>query len=276
MKTFFFIAFIFATNTWAKCRLPANEELVIGCTYKCGFDYRLRLTFAAMALGYRVRVVDLRNPGDLEIALRSVDGVLMPGGADINPDYYLSKVTPELREYLVANRHLASVTEESNLRDPFEYAFIRKYIDDPEFESLPLLGICRGMQMMTVGKGIPLYLDIKTELGIRNRRYLFDRISVEKGTDLDAVYRNDSFRAYKLHHQGLRVPYFLEHAENYPDVRVNSFSNNGLIAEGIEYLNRPAIGVQYHPEKSFTGTSAPIMRWLLTKSCEYKNARDAK
>lgn len=255
------------------CRLPPKTKLVIGCTYKCGIDYKLRLNLSAWALGYKLEIVDLRELGPLKDALQKVDGVLIPGGADIDPDYYADKVTPELRQYIESNRHLVNFSEEGKIRDPYEYAFIRSYIDDSKNSELPLLGICRGMQMMTVGQGIPLYLDIKTELGIKNRRYLFDRIRVEKKTALDEIYLNDSFRAYKLHHQGLRVPYYREHAEKYPDVRVSAFSNNGRIAEGIEFLNRTAIGVQYHPEKSLTSASAPILRWLLARSCEYKNSR---
>ncbi len=255
------------------CKLPPKSKLVIGCTYKCGLDYKFRLNLTAWALGYKIDIVDLRTLGPLERALSQVDGVLMPGGADIDPDYYADKVTPEMRKYLEANRHLVKFTEEGRVRDPYEYSFIRNYLDNEKNADIPLLGICRGMQMMTVAQGIPLYLDIKTEIGIKNRRYLYDRVHVEKNSTLDEIYRNDSFLGYELHHQGLRVPYYSEHAEKYPDVRVTAYSNDGKIAEGIEYLNRPAIGVQYHPEKSLTSASAPIFRWLLTRSCEYKNSR---
>lgn len=258
------------------CKLPPKTKLIIGCTYKCGLPYKFRLNLSAWALGYEIDVVDLRDLGPLEVALTKVDAVVIPGGADINPDYYSDKVTPEMREYLEANRGLANISAESNLRDPYEYAFIRHYIDSKKNADLPLLGICRGMQMMTVGQGMPLYLDIKTELGIKNRRYLFDRIHLEKNSGLDEIYRNDSFMGFELHHQGFRVPYYLENSSDFPHFKVTAYSNQGRIAEGIEYLNRPAIGVQYHPEKSLTSTAAPIFRWLLTRSCEYKTAKAAQ
>lgn len=277
MRLFLLLSFfLFSHHSQARCELQPKDELVIACTYKCALEYRLRITFAARAMGYPVRVVDLRDLGTLSEALEKVDGVVIPGGADIDPVLYTDKVTPELRAYTENNLHLVVFTDEGKIRDPYEYAFVKKYLEDDTLASLPLLGICRGMQMMTVGQGIPLYLDIKTELGIKNRRYLFDRISVEKGTNLDTVYKNDSFRAFKLHHQGLRVPYFLEHASNYPDVRLSAISHGGKIAEGIEFLSRPALGVQYHPEKSFTNAAAPIFRWLLTKSCERKNLKAQK
>jgi len=274
MKYLLPILFLISLPAFGTCKLPPKSKLVIGCTYKCGLSYKFRINLSAWAQGYDVDIVDLRNLGSLKEALAKVDGVLIPGGADISPDYYVDKVTPEMRSYIETNRHLVNFSEEGRIRDPYEYAFIRNYIDDEANSDLPLLGICRGMQMMTVGQGIPLYLDIKTELGIKNRRYLYDRVHIEKNSGLDDIYRNDSFRAFKLHHQGLRVPYYREHEEKYPDVRVTAFSNDGKIAEGIEYLGRPAIGVQYHPEKSLTTASAPIFRWLLTRSCEYKNSRD--
>ncbi len=269
----FLILLLALTSPVFACKLPPKTKLVIGCTYKCGLPYKFRLNLSAWALGYEIDVVDLRDLGPLEEALTKVDAVVIPGGADINPDYYSDKVTPEMREYLEANRGLASINAESNLRDPYEYAFIRHYIDSKKNAELPLLGICRGMQMMTVGQGMPLYLDIKTELGIKNRRYLFDRIHLEKNSTLDEIYKNDSFLGFEMHHQGFRVPYYLENASDFPDFKVTAYSNQGRIAEGIEYLNRPAIGVQYHPEKSLTSTAAPIFRWLLTRSCEYKTAK---
>ena len=273
MRILIILLVTLSTQARANCTLPAKSKLIIGCAYKCGLPYRLRLNLSAMALGYKLDIVDMRNLGTIEEALAKIDAVVIPGGADINPDYYSDQVTPELRSYIEENRGLANITAESNLRDPYEFALMKKYLGEEKNADLPLLGICRGMQMMTVAQGIPLYLDIRTELGIKNRRYLFDRVHVEKNSQLDEIYLNDSFLGFEMHHQGLRVPYFSEHEASYPDVKVTAYSNGGQIAEGIEYQSRPAIGVQYHPEKSFTGTAAPIFRWLLNRSCEYKTAK---
>ncbi|MFL5785906.1 MAG: gamma-glutamyl-gamma-aminobutyrate hydrolase family protein [Bacteriovoracaceae bacterium] len=272
MRIIFILIFAVSFPAWA-CKLPPKTRLVVACTYKCPLAYSVRLKLSARALGYDIDVVELGKLGPLKEAIKKVDAVLIPGGADINPDYYSDKVTPELHSYLQKNRSLAHLNEESAVRDPYELEFIKNYLEDQTNSSLPLLGICRGMQIMSVAQGIPLYLDIKTELGFSNRRYVFDLVHLEKNTRLDSIYVNDSFRGFKMHHQGLRVPYYKEHASDYPDVKVTAFSHEGQIAEGIEYQSRPAIGIQYHPEKSFTGTAAPIFRWLLTRSCEHKNAK---
>lgn len=254
------------------CELPQKEKLVIGCSYKCDFFYKFRLSNVARHLGYPLQFVELPIMGTLDDSLPKVDGILMPGGADIDPTYYLSQVTPELQAYTKANLKLVNFSSEGRERDPFEYQLVTRYSSEEKFSKIPLLGICRGMQMMTVAQGIPLYLDIKQELGIKNRRYLFDRIVLNDESQLKSIYGRGEFSAFELHHQGLRVPYYQEHQSKFPQVKVTGFSNQGRIAEVIEYNHRPAIGVQYHPEKSFSNTAVPIFKWFLKKSCEYKNS----
>jgi gamma-glutamyl-gamma-aminobutyrate hydrolase PuuD len=255
------------------CTLPPGEQLTIGCSYECDFFYKLRLRLSARHLGYNLKIISLPEIDSSQYGLDKVDGVLVPGGADIDPRFYVDKVTPELRSYTQANLHLVKFTQEGRDRDDFEYELMSTYSQNEKFKKVPLLGICRGMQMMTVAQGMPLYLDIKTELGIKNRRYLFDRIFLEKtDSKIEDVYLNSTFKAFKNHHQGLRVPYWNDHKNEFPHLKVTGFSHNGNIAEVIEYQHRPAIGVQYHPEKSLTSASAPIMKWLLTKACEYKTS----
>lgn len=258
----------------ATCELPKGEEITIGCSYDCDFFYRFRVTMTAWGMGYKARFVDLQKKKNMKEGMMSVDGILLPGGADIDPKYYMDAVSAELQDYTKKNLHLVEFTEEGKKRDPFEYSLVQKYSKDESFKDLPLLGICRGLQMMSVAQGIPLYLDIKTELGIKNRRNLFDRVKITEDPSLiDSIYKPDSFKAFKLHHQGIRVPYYEEHIHKYPLTKVTAYSNDRKIAEAIEYTHRPALGVQYHPERSFSGASIPVFRWFLSKACEYKNSR---
>lgn len=230
----------------------------------------------AWMMGYKTSFVDLSRSPDMKKAMLEVDAVLVPGGADIDPKYYLEDVSPELRDYTTKNLHLVKFSDEGRKRDPFEYNLIKTYSGDEDFKDLPLLGVCRGLQMMSVAQGIPLYLDIKTELGIKNRHNKFDRIKLTDDSLISSIYRPASFLGFKLHHQGIRVPYYEENHAKYPRTRVTAYSNDRRIAEAIEYTHRPALGVQYHPEKSFTGTSTPIFKWLLNKACEYKTSKESK
>lgn len=223
----------------------------------------------AKMMGYPLKIVFLP-----ESHLEKVDGVLIPGGPDIDPRLYLDSVTPELRAYTEKNMSLAELTEEGRIRDSFEIEVLRRYMKDDQFKDLPLLGVCRGMQMMTVAQGLPLYLDIKTELKIPNRRFVTDEVQVEEGPSLmDSLYGHERVYGFKMHHQGLRMSYFHEQRENYPGVKITATSHDGKIAEAIEFTDRPALGVQYHPEKSYFKTAYPVFEWFFTKACEYKNTQ---
>lgn len=256
------------------CELPKNEVLKVGCSSDCDLLYRFRLMMTSWSLGYKTKVIDLYPSIDLKASMEQVDAILLPGGADIDPSYYLSEVTPELRKYTEKNLHLVNFTREGKRRDPFEYNLLKIYSEDRAFEKKPLLGICRGLQMMSVAQGIPLYLDIKTELGIKNRRNLFDRVSISKTNSLmNDLYTKENIKGFKLHHQGIRVSYYEAHEEKFPLTKITAYSNDRKIAEAIEYTHRPALGVQFHPERSFPGTSAPVFRWFLTKACEHKTSK---
>ena len=275
IKKLFVVGLVSVVSSSAlACELPRGESIKIGCTYQCDFFYRMRLTMTGWGLGYSTKIVNLRNAENMREAMLDVDGILLPGGADIDPKYYLDSITPELRSYTEENMSLVNFTKEGKYRDSYEHSLVKLYSKDETFKKTPMLGICRGLQMMSVAQGIPLYLDIKTELGIKNRRNLFDRVEVtkENKTLINSIYRNPSFKGYKLHHQGIRVPYYQEHASKYPLTRVTAYSNGGKIAEAIEYTHRPALGVQYHPERSFSGTSVPVFQWFLKKACENKSA----
>lgn len=256
------------------CQLPRDEVIKIGCTYHCDFFYRFRLTMTAWGMGYKTQIVNLRAQPDMKTAMSSVDGILVPGGADIDPKFYLDSVSKDLQEYTKKNLNLVEWSNEGKYRDEYEYSLVQTYSNDETYKDLPMLGVCRGLQMMSVAEGIPLYLDIKTELGIKNRRMLFDRIYLNPENSLiKSLYSHNSIKGFKLHHQGIRVPYYLENESQYPRTRVTAYSNDRKIAEAIEYTHRPALGVQYHPERSFTGASVPVFRWFLTKACEYKTGK---
>lgn len=276
MKKFILLGLLLATPEMAsaKCDLPAGETLKIGCTYNCSFFYRLRLKTTAWAMGYKLSISNLSQSPDYLQKMEEVDGILIPGGADIDPKYYLDHITPELRSYTEENLNLVKFSKEGERRDPVEYSIVKNYSENDKFENTPMLGICRGLQMMSVGQGIPLYLDIKTELGIKNRINRFDRVYTEESDSLMSELYGKATKGFKIHHQGIRVDYFQEHQHDFPHARVTAYSNQGKIAEAIEYTHRPAIGVQFHPEKSFTHNTAPILRWFLNKACEHKTIQN--
>ncbi len=249
------------------CKLTSKETLVIGCTNYCGRFNKWALKWYARKLNYNIKVVNLRSKYQ-SIDHTQVDGILIPGGSDIDPKWYISKVDGKIKDYLESVKHLAIKSEIGTKRDEFEFSLLDDYFSNEAQRYQPVLGICRGMQVLTVSQGIPLYVDIKTELGIKNRRYTLDQVNVLNPESLiKELIPRDQFRAVELHHQGLRLDYYLQHKEEWPQLEVTAVSNQNKIAEVLEFYNRPILGVQFHPEYTFGKVRRGVFKWLLKRAC---------
>lgn len=267
-----------STFTAENCTLDKDETLTVGCSKDCGKFNSWALKRYARKLGYKLKLQNLYSEKQ-SLDLSQVDAILIPGGADINPDYYIESVDPKLKEHIRNLDHLVVYTSEGRKRDPFEYNLLKNYFASRSKDLMytPVLGICRGMQMLTVSQGIPLYIDIKEELGIKNRKYNLDRIYVTNKDSLIYKIRGKTkFRGVEIHHQGLRVDYFKENRAKWPHLDVTAYSHKGKIAEVLEFYNRPVLGVQYHPEYTFGKTRRSHFTWLLKRACMKKKLTQNK
>ncbi|MGB0094022.1 MAG: gamma-glutamyl-gamma-aminobutyrate hydrolase family protein [Solirubrobacteraceae bacterium] len=164
-------------------------------------------------------------------ALDRVDGLILAGGADIDPGAYGAEPHP-----LTAG----TLPE----RDHFEIALIRRAVE----RDMPVLGICRGMQLLNIAFGGTLIQHVPDEVGHEDhRRYLgsFDGAdhevhltpgSLAAGAAGEAVHNTLSH-----HHQGVaRIGEGLE---------VTGYSTLDELPEAIEVPDRRfVLGVQWHPE----------------------------
>jgi len=82
----------FATES---CRPKDNRTLIVGHTYKLDWFTTFRMKNSARLLGYKIKFKDLREIQADSEALGSIDGLLVPGGADINPTYYNKPTLPQ-------------------------------------------------------------------------------------------------------------------------------------------------------------------------------------
>jgi putative glutamine amidotransferase len=262
----------------ASCRPKDNRPLIIGHTYKLDGFTTFRMKNSARLLGYKVKFLDMRKANSPVEGLQQVDGFIVPGGADINPRYYAKEtLPPEVLATIEEFRSYFNPSSEGDARDPYEYEVYQQYYSSPQFATLPVLGICRGMQMMAVAKGIPLLQDVKAELGIRNRYNRFDRFRVSDTTGvMGAIFPSGTALGFKFHHQNPRLDYMLAYPERHPDVKVTATSWTGRIMEAMELTDRPALGVQFHPEKSFPSVKHRVFKWLLTEACERTHHGDSK
>lgn len=160
-----------------------------------------------------------------------LDGLVVTGGADINPQRY--------------GQELGAHTQASeDLRDSFEDALLRAALR----RRMPVLGICRGAQMLNVHLGGTLHQHLPDVLG--HHRYqagdgVFhpEVMSVEEGTLLQSVLRGDATVTGQVyHHQGIdRLA---------PSLRVSARGFDGVI-QAIEMVDYAfGLALQWHPEES--------------------------
>jgi putative glutamine amidotransferase len=168
---------------------------------------------------------------DPDRVLDLLDGLILAGGRDVDPAIY------------GAERH--RLTDEPRTeRDAFEIALARRAME----RDIPLLGICRGMQVMNVARGGTLVQDLPEHVGHDHHRRT---LGTFEGNDHPVCLGEESLAAAAAgevrhatlshHHQGV---------DRLGDgLRVSGWSDDDDVPEAIEDpALRFALGVQWHPE----------------------------
>lgn len=162
-----------------------------------------------------------------------IDGLMLSGGYDIDPHLFGEEP-----------HHLLEATYRE--RDLCEMALVRAAAQ----KKIPVLGICRGLQLINVTFGGSLYQDLtasnKDLFQHRQKTNIHQgthTVDLEKGTMLEKIYNQKSIRTNSLHHQSVK---------NLADgFIINARSRDGII-EGIEKMDQSFIlGLQWHPELMF-------------------------
>ena len=197
-------------------------------------DYRQ----AILHVGGEPRILDPSMP--IEQALAGIDGLMLTGGDDVAPSRYGEEAHP-------------TVVEAEAGRDEFEIGLI----NSARARQLPILAICRGVQMLNVACGGTLVQDIPSQLTGAlthslpvppNLAYsLAHEVWVEKDSLLSKLLRerlaDDTCEVNSRHHQAVK-----EVARGF---RVSATAPDGV----IEAIEDPAatfcLGVQWHPENFF-------------------------
>ena len=185
--------------------------------------------------------LNLKKQDLLEILSR-VDGLLLPGGGDIEPHYYGGE--PHDLVYGVDKE-----------RDRVEITLAR----EAAAMQKPLLAICRGHQILNVALGGTMYEDLASQMpgAIRHsyngdRTHLPHSVRVLPETQLARILDIAETPVNSIHHQGLN--------RLAPELQVSAVAPDGLV-EGVEIPGHPfAIGVQWHPENLLQ--VVPVMQRL--------------
>lgn len=239
-------------------------EIVLGFTTKPGLLYRRAINEAAKELGVQAKFSDLSETD--RVRWEKLDAIVLPGGPDIDPCYYMNVVEPDLSLHVKRNRSLSHKTKHGKKRDAFEHGLLMELFHNRALSHLPVLGIGRGMQMLAVSQGIPLYLDLRLETGIISSRFEFTPVDTVSGSQIQKIVGDKEFKVFKNQHQAIRLPYLLGHQDQWPHLKVSAFSHHHSLAEAIEFTDRPVLGVQFHPEITFDHRPRKIFKWLLKEA----------
>lgn len=178
--------------------------------------------------GATVRWIEL---DDTENAIRealSCDGLLLPGGADIDPILY-------------GREREEKCGKPNELRDKNEFQIFGTFVETKK----PILCICRGFQLLNTVYGGTLYQDIAdikkcSHSDFLKRAKSIHKVSVAKDTKLYGIFGKSEVGVNSLHHQAVESV-----GEN---LVVSAVSEDGFV-EALELKEHPfCIGVQWHPE----------------------------
>lgn len=200
---------------------------------------QLRSTYTtALALsGALPLIIPLQLP---EVILRAIfdrlDGLCLAGGGDVDPAHYGEEPHPALRGVDIE-------------RDRTELLLTRWALQ----ADLPILAICRGIQMLNVAAGGSLYQDIAAQVtGALQHTYRLEdspwerpthRVRIAPGSRLAALLETEEWATNSFHHQAVK-----EVGDGFRPV---AWTDDGVI-EAIEHPSRKfALGVQWHPEGMF-------------------------
>ncbi|MDR0814747.1 MAG: membrane dipeptidase, partial [Bacteroidales bacterium] len=190
--------------------------------------------------------------------IKGLDGLVMTGGGDVAPSYY-------------GENTLGKMVRIDSIRDVYDMTLLKLATD----RNIPVLGICRGEQLINVAFGGTLYQDIPIQY--KNGIAHFQKASTSRGThvveivpgtELAEILLKSQALTNSFHHQGVK--------DLAPGFRIAARSSDGFV-EAIEgYPNRTVLGVQFHPEGLVAGGDTVMLRLfkhIVKEAGWYKRAK---
>ena len=199
-------------------------------------NYRLRpgyMDAVAKAGGLPVMLHPTEDEAAFHQLLETCDGFIFSGGQDIEPSRYGEEKLERCEECMPA-------------RDSYELAFLKLVLENNK----PVLGICRGIQVLNVLCGGDIYQDIPTQLGseVIHRAAVMGeaamhQVEVYENTPLAEITGESAIEVNSFHHQSVKnLGSGLLPMAKAPD---------GVIEAAYVQGKRFALAVQWHPELMF-------------------------
>lgn len=245
------LSFCFVSSSYAQKKpVIGVSSFVESGSVRAGTTY---INSVRRAGGLPVVIPLTKSEEEIDAYLNQIDGIVLIGGEDISPLYFGAEPSPYLGEVVPD-------------RDEYEIILIRKAVA----KGIPLLGICRGVQVLNVAMGGTLIQDIPSEIenpiqhrqnGPRN--YGSHTIKIEKGSLMAQLLGENDIAVNSFHHQAVK--------DVAPGYKVTATAKDGII-EAIESQDGKSFGVQFHPEGFVSAgdkTFLPIFQHLVQLAAAY-------
>lgn len=210
--------------------------------------------------GAPVIIPAITDGATLRAIVANLDGIVLTGGADLNPLWYEQQPVEALQTV-------------DPVRDAYELKLLKLATD----RNIPVLGICRGEQLINIAFGGTLYQDIPSQRPAYHIKHVQDLPAeavshsawVTPGSQLAAILGQSEVKVNSRHHQAVQTIA--------PGFRAVAFAADSVI-EAIEaWPDRPILGVQWHPESLAWGgdtTMLKLFRFLVGKADTFRLAKE--
>jgi putative glutamine amidotransferase len=187
--------------------------------------------FHEKALGFLIPTVHPNGSISLQDIVSDLDGLVLQGGSDVSPKNY-------------GEEPLKPEWAGDYIRDQYEIALVKECVRQKK----PILGICRGAQLLNVAFGGSLYQDINTQIpeATTHRHWEtyeqnFHEVAFQKGSLLETTFKSASAKVNSIHHQAIK--------KLGKDLKVEAVSKDDNVIEAIRLDSEPFVyAFQWHPE----------------------------
>lgn len=212
-----------------------NEKKVRGTEEQdisiCTWDY---INAVMLSGGVPLVMPNIEGDDNIDELVRLADGILFSGGEDVHPRYFNEEIK-------------ADNLKMCDRRDKFEMKLAEKVLR----MNMPLLGICRGMQLLNIAAGGNIYQDIgmqyKTELRHSSpqssKEDIIHNVKLVEKTKLYNLCGTGLKEVNSFHHQAVK--------DLAPLFKASAYSEDGLLEAYEQEGDRFLVGLQWHPEMLF-------------------------
>ncbi|MEA1976095.1 MAG: gamma-glutamyl-gamma-aminobutyrate hydrolase family protein [Bacillota bacterium] len=192
----------------------------------------------AGGIPFLIPILNNHDEKIIDEIISRIDGIIFTGGEDVDISFYSNEK---------AEADTLSIMKSNIERDKFELKLLKSAIKLDK----PILGICRGIQLINIYFNGTLYKDINSEyktninhlgpLDYKNKK--IHKINISHDSELFKVYKRLSIDVNSFHHQAIKV------VGN--SLKVIGRATDGIV-EAVEYTGKQwVLGLQYHPEMMF-------------------------